>query len=63
MDGRFNDRLELGGLQVMPRLSLEWRREYQTAGPEVTARFAGHEDASLRVGGPSPGGGIVAISY
>jgi uncharacterized protein with beta-barrel porin domain len=46
-----SSKLELGGLQMMPSLSLEWQHEYKGGAPEVTARFPGYEDAPFRVTG------------
>jgi outer membrane autotransporter protein len=48
-----SSKLELGGLQMMPHLSLEWQHEYKGGAPEVTARFPGYEDAPFRVSGQS----------
>ena len=47
-------KLNLGGLEIMPRLSLEWLHEYASGDPEITARFPGYESAPFRVSGQAP---------
>lgn len=47
-------KLNLGGLEIMPRLSLEWQHEYANGEPEIMARFPGYESAPFRVSGQAP---------
>jgi outer membrane autotransporter protein len=54
-------KLEWRGMEVMPRLTLEWRHEYQNREPEITARFAGYEDAPFRATGPAPVADLVVM--
>ena len=49
-----NAKLKLGGLELMPRLSLEWQHEYANGEPEITARFPGYDAAPFRTGGQAP---------
>jgi outer membrane autotransporter protein len=44
----------LGSLEIMPSLSLEWQHEFAAGDPEITARFPGYGDAPFRVSGQAP---------
>lgn len=47
-------KLRLGGLEIMPRISLEWQHQFATGQPEITARFMGYDDAPFRTAGQAP---------
>ncbi|MBI4799838.1 MAG: autotransporter domain-containing protein [Desulfarculus sp.] len=51
---RASTKLTWGGWQLMPRLSLEWRHEYKTASPELTASFPNYEDSAFTTTGLAP---------
>lgn len=51
---RASHKLAWGGWQVLPRLSLEWRHEYVSSQPEITARFPGYGQASFSTAGQAP---------
>ncbi len=45
---------ELGGVQVMPKASLDWQHEYEFSGRGLSAGFSGYENATFQVSGASP---------
>jgi uncharacterized protein with beta-barrel porin domain len=44
----------LGAMQVMPKVSLEWRHEHKRSESELAASFPGYTDEPFRTTGPAP---------